>query len=179
MKERGILFSAPMVRALLAGQKTQTRRLIKPQPTAYPLGWRCPYSVETLWVRETIRRVGDRGVFAADGAASVIDTWPWQRNVLPAIHCPRGASRINLFHTSVRAEQLHDISEADAIAEGISALCGHRCRRGCGCASCVEDGCGSARDEFALLWDEINGDRAPWSSNPWVWVVSFDVEVRA
>ena len=98
----------------------------------------------------------------------------------PAIFLPRWASRLTLEVISVRVERLQEIAEADAIAEGIAARCElHNCSSLCGCASCIEDGCQTATSQFACLWDSINAKRAPWSSNPWVWVVGFRrVEVK-
>lgn len=208
MRERPILFSAPMVRAILAGRKTQTRRLVMPRPhdrhylqpmwgvspppdpvefgekhlwrevgPDYPDGpeddRRCPYGVpgDRLWVKETIRRVGSRGVFA-DGAPSVVSEWPWKRNVLTAIHCPRGASRITLEVAEIRVQRLQDISGEDAAAEGIAVP-------RCGCEVCSRSSAMCPADasahieEFFHLWDSINGARAPWSSDPWVWAVTF------
>lgn len=75
---------------------------------------------------------------------------------------PRWASRINLEVQSVRLERLQDITEEDARAEGVMD----------------DDICRvwrvpSARDAYAMLWDQINGDKAPWSTSPWVWVLRF------
>ena len=68
---------------------------------------------------------------------------------------PRHASRITLEVTGVRVERLQDISEADAIAEGV-----------------YTDPACPAYDAYAQLWDEING-LGSWEANPWVWVVGF------
>lgn len=207
MKERPILFSAPMVRAILAGTKTQTRRMVKPQPlpelrdaTVDQLGahWvkrlsddvsleshvRCPYGAAggKLWVRETIERgpllfrmgeMRDTAIYAADGAETKLDTWPWQRDVLPSIHCPRGLSRITLEVTDVRVERLQDITERDVMAEGIEQVDGalddaEIVRLAKASKLMLED----ARASFAALWESING-AGSWVANPWVWVVSF------
>lgn len=74
---------------------------------------------------------------------------------------PRWASRLVLEITAVRVERLQVISEEDARAEGVSdeAIAEH----------------GSAREAFRVLWDSINGKRAPWASNPWVWVEGLAV----
>ena len=77
----------------------------------------------------------------------------------PSIHMPRWASRISLGITSVRVERLQDISEADAIAEGVRN-------------SLHLPGGRFARENFAHLWWTINGDGS-WESNPWVWVIEF------
>lgn len=201
--ERPILFAGRMVRSILARQKTETRRIIKPPPIVagdfavdrarmeaiwpstvadrVPLK-RFAHVGDRLWVKEAIRwddALG-RAVFEADDELTVVDTWPWKRPRLPSMFMPRGVSRIALEVTALRVEQLHEIDEAGAIAEGISAQCeDHGCARGCGCALCIEGGCWSARDAYADLWREING-QSSWDSNPWVWVVTFKVtEVRS
>jgi len=74
----------------------------------------------------------------------------------PSIHMPRWASRINLEVVSVRVERLQNISEDDALAEGITL---------------VERGT-SPVDQFKKLWESINGPGS-WEANPWVWVVEF------
>lgn len=145
-KERPILFSAPMVRALLEGTKTQTRRVVKNTITedrkwvgggAIQRGdeWfslrdapvLCPYGQpgDRLWVRETWRHRGigedghaDRGGYVYRATENV--NGPAERWI-PSIHMLRAASRIDLEVTGVRVERLQDISEADAIAEGCEA----------------------------------------------------------
>ena len=140
MKERPILFSGPMVRAILSGTKTQTRRVLKPQPyfdnrgllwwewsrsagsaSIDPVGqpsdeWlkHCPYGApgDVLWVRETWAPSDLAPVlYRADGP---VRNGRWR----PSIHMPRWASRLSLRIKSVRVERLQDITEADAIAEG-------------------------------------------------------------
>jgi hypothetical protein len=196
MKERPILFSGPMVRALLEGSKTQTRRILKhpewfgcftgdcphynaddclPEIEKYVME-SCPYgrAGDRLWVRETIFRgqpVGDgydSAVYAADGGLTPLDRWYWKRDILPSIHCPYGLSRLTLEVTGVRVEQVQNIIEADAKAEG-SALWAHE-------TVTVPTGnkFPSHRHAFQALWDSINAARGfGWSANPWVWVVDF------
>jgi hypothetical protein len=209
MRERPILFSGPMVRAILDGKKTQTRRIVKPQPlTPNPTRWwwplcgakfspaefdgqllaPCPYGApgDRLWVRETCslmtvepvagavsrslstEEARQRTRFAADG------TEPYGKWT-PAIHMPRWASRLTLEVVSVRVERLNDISEADAQAEGVAPF--FEVYKGMGQEQTISTGERAAdaphRASFACLWDEINGDRALWKSNPWVWVVEF------
>ena len=75
---------------------------------------------------------------------------------------PRWASRITLELTDVRVQRLNEIGEEDARAEG--------------CQPSIVDGfveCGTRKTEFAKLWDSINAKKYPWSSNPWVWCLSF------
>ncbi len=193
MAERPILFSAPMVLAIRAGSKTQTRRVVKGSPNHVhwnPVavggigGWtdehgraiKCPYGQpgDRLWVREAIRLVPDQApddgtgpvlsVYAADNSPTVADAWPWKRSYLPPMHCPRGLSRITLEVVSVRAERLQDISEADARAEG----CPNECMTPTG------DDNGSAihgPHGYIALWESINGPDS-WAANPWVWVLT-------
>jgi hypothetical protein len=192
VKERPILFSASMVRAILAGRKTQTRRVIAFPPRGafvlvetrdgslwpyasddgesqvcddgceHPMS--CPYGApgDRLWVRETFltRCAGKvahhRAAFtdSADAAGFGAMYGGWK----PSIFMPRWASRLTLEVVSVRVERLQEITETDAAAEGIAPL---------------QMDNGDARPRFEGLWDTINGKRAPWSSNPWVWVVEF------
>jgi len=158
MTERPILFSAPMVRAILDGSKTQTRRVWK-----MPRGCdecRRPYGQpgDRLWVRETWRSYPDGIVYRADyrdtDFADAVHA-PWRAS----IHMPRSASRIELEVTGLRVERLQDISEADANAEGVKH-------------SLHLPGGRFARENFAHLWWTIHGDES-WEANPWVWVVSF------
>lgn len=185
MKTRPILCSAPMVQALLEGRKTQTRRIVKPQPNGGPqaeminLGgawglldgilsgeWCCPYGQpgDLLYVKETVGKFDGRepdayeGRYAADGEEA-FDGWYWKRPLLPSIHMPRWASRLTLRITDVRVERLQDISEDDAYAEGVTH---------------AEWGGMNAREGFRRLWESIYGTGS-WDANPWVWVISFDV----
>ena len=218
MTDRPILFTGPMVRAILDGRKTQTRRLIKvgdtieerddgtlwPHYTTWAHGddgspWApCPYGVpgDRLWARETWRYHDwtEDGLpwirYAADDArrlcANVTDDWAdrvsdaWatlsdpgnyqidgaarDRKWRPSIFLPRWASRLTLDVTEVRVERLHAITEEDAIAEGVgpAPFCKAGRPPGLEHVEAYED-----------LWDAINGKRAPWASDPWVWVVEF------
>lgn len=175
MSERPILFSGPMVRAILEGRKTVTRRVIRGSlPTdPAPVHFACPYGRkgDRLWVRETFYcddyRYPDAPVedlrrlleYRADHRCA---NWEagcpcrdenGRSNWRPSIHMPRWACRLELEVVSVRAERLHEITDgAEVLAEGVLT---------------------SSRDGFANLWDEINGKRAPWRDNPWVWRVEF------
>ncbi|ANN78933.1 hypothetical protein [Bordetella flabilis] len=197
MRERPILFSAPMVRAILAGTKTQTRRVVKPAKDRdigcalapcelageinrgeYRNSWYGKIG-DRLWVRETHLNswrinpedpTGPR-VFShvAAFAADGHELSPGEKWI-PSIHMLRAASRITLEITGVRVERLQQITAADARAEGILAR---------GCLSCSEpEPCGcssphsSSLDDFRSLWLDINGPRS-WNANPWVWVVEF------
>ena len=185
MRERPILFSAPMVRAILAGAKTQTRRPVKPRKdraigcelACYELAdefnagdyMNAPWAPgDRLWVRETFcdHWHMDRGVieYRADGEldSDMFDagcTWR------PSIHMPRWASRITLEVTGVRVEQLQEISYEDAKAEGAEFW------RNDGTLTELPP-CSAHRYEFEDLWTSINGADS-WDANPWVWVVSF------
>lgn len=146
MRERPILFSGPIVRAILAGQKTQTRRVAKEFAgrddldailRRFPNQNGCPYGQpgDRLWVRENFDFLPAGGhddpqaceiVYWADGSSEprsappdynpMIYSYP---KVRPSIHMPRWASRILLEIVSVRVERLQDISDADAQAEGV------------------------------------------------------------
>lgn len=189
MSERPILFSAPMVRALLDGRKAQTRRVAKEFDgldvdgilKRFPHQKGGPYEVgQTLWVREAWTEVpwvhadGEKDtqvLYRADAPGKNVfdpergDRWR------PSIHMPRWASRITLRVTNVRVEKLQDISPEDAEAEGVFR---HIARHSIDKVFRDERGA-TAIARFRELWDSINAKRAPWKSNPWVWVVTFEV----
>lgn len=212
MKERPILFSPDMVKAILLGEKSQTRRVVLPQwpgdsiieemSATTPEGWQtighsghwwdagccsyqryCPYGVpgDRLWVREAWQRVeaydGYGCCYRADEQILAVETdedgngldqlkvphvelfdvgdHPWR----PSIYMPRGLSRINLTIKNIRVERVQSISEADCIAEGFKDI-----------------GAGDLLAMYANKWNVLNAKRGfPWSSNPWVWVIEFDL----
>lgn len=200
--EKPLLCNAEMVRAILDGIKTNTRRPMDPQPDGklevlegcddFMLGgthgkkrsvWRCPFGKkgDRLWVREcfaVVPHVTDNGPkhkLKGDGTGV---TWraDWNGNPSgfkwkPSIHMPRWASRINLEITDVRVERVQDISEEDAIAEGIEVskpdITPVRFKN-------YRDGRFTPlpRHSFETLWESIYG-KSSWRLNPWVWVVAF------
>lgn len=232
MKERPILFSAPMVRALLAGRKTQTRRIVSHPIAREPeMLWNakthlfylpgstvgvhvpCLYGVpgDRMWVRETwapgpsvypfdaVVYRADTSPLAGDDPATADhvqstpsphpDCYACERERCgfrwrPSIHMPRKASRIQLEVTAVRVERLQSITAADACAEGAAELLDskHPLRdrvyeqhgKWTGKPKLDVDGpYAGAVEAFATLWDSINGERASWASNPFVWCISF------
>jgi len=208
MKDRPILFSAPMIRAILDGRKTQTRRVLDAwcdEPPAFvedgvvtafdendrPYRWPRTNAVgDRLWVREAHYLTDDgdyeRAVYAADAAdvrlhLSGVEQlrachpnidWSKHARLRPSIHMPRWASRITQIVTHVRVQRLQDISEDDAIAEGVV-----RVRDAChvirGFDYDLSGLCHtSAITPFQKLWMHINGDDA-WEANPWVAAYTF------
>lgn len=180
IKERPILFSGPMVRALLDGGKTQTRRVVKARPDRN-MGSRCvlqphelaveinrgdyqncPYGQpgDLLWVRETFTKIIGKsgGWIATEYRASLGDTLGIKKRWTPAIHMPRAASRITLEITGVRVERLQDISDDDAMAEGVDRT-----------NTSIP---GYAKERYRRLWESINGPGS-WAANPWMWVIEF------
>lgn len=178
MKERPILLSGPMVRAVLDGRKTQTRRVVKPEhlkmsgevhsvlqtlPDRFTadLLTLCPYGQagERLWVRETFSA---HGAFGADGRiayrADIPDgNEPHGLKWKPSIFMPRRACRLVLEITEIRADRLQNITFRDALAEGIGSS---------------DSPWGLMFSAWRKLWKSINGE-ASWESNPWVWVIEF------
>ena len=84
------------------------------------------------------------------------------------IHMPRWASRLTLELTAVRVQRLQEISEADAIAEGVLP-----CPDEPMYADEPHERYLPPQFRFGDLWDSINAKRAPWSSNPWVFALTF------
>jgi hypothetical protein len=223
-RERPILFSGPMVRAILAGSKTQTRRIVKlghvgtfrrSETKGYDWTFRgsrrgstrfhsscwqdlrhqqlielCPYGLvgHRLWVRETWLPLWHSGAgfdtclpptgreghpdvikYRADGEKPCDFDGSWW----PSIHMRRRYSRITLEITAVRVERLNDISEVDAIAEGLIAWTDPprvpTKHYGLSRADVWE---ADPRMAYKRLWESINGANS-WAANPWVWVVEF------
>ncbi len=197
MKQRPILFSAPMVRALLAGSKTQTRRAVAPAPemvtdkTIAPWqgdpaalqrlltlnGKTCRYGQpgDRLWVREawkahpTFDHLPPRDIPQTHIWYMADDGYKAESRYRQSMFMPRWASRITLEIVSICVERLQDISEADARAEGA---------RECDPVSGREVLLAgpSQRGSYVLhyrdIWEQINGPGS-WALNPWVWVVEF------
>ncbi len=170
MKERPILFSAPMVRAILGGRKTQTRRIAKEAEHGKSRACRYGAPGDRLWVRETWSKAKSCNAsdlfYRADGerqygrqhALSYVER---ENRWRPSIHMPRWASRINLEVTGVRVERLQEISTTDAEAEGWPG----------------PDERNSIQSAYPIawyscLWESINGAES-WAANPWVWIIEF------
>lgn len=175
MNEHPILFSEKMVRAILAGKKSQTRRIVKQDPKGkipFTDELPCPYghTGDFLWVRESWQAQNTSGLWWHEVPRNDRSFWNWAftnpvepayeaipPRWIPSIHMPRMACRIELEITQLRIERLNNISESDAIAE-----------------SCTGENFDTPVNDFIWLWDSINAERGySWSSNPFVWVVSF------
>lgn len=180
-----ILFNTEMVRAILDGRKTVTRRVVKPQPESRPTPmkkdscWpgcfaiqgtakviRPPYQPgDTLWVRETwAKSMAGTFMYQADDKAIMVDRWR------PSIHMPREAARLFLRVTGVRVERLKDIDGHGILKEGIdngksNPAMGTRWENMQSMA-------------FAELWNStLKSADLPlygWAANPWVWVIEFE-----
>ena len=153
--------------------------------STYPSAQRCPYGVpgDRLWVRETWAGAlcdSENGgvLYRADCTAPGSPSPADLSRGAPArwrspIHMPRWASRLTLEVVGVRVERLHAITEADAQAEGLPPRAPQRAMFGLKPSSePVWVNC-THIEAFAVMWEEINGERAPWRSNPWVWVIEF------
>jgi hypothetical protein len=189
-----------MVRALIEGRKTQTRRITKLQDRIHvdgKGGWLypglLPYAPgDRLYVREawSAEAVYDdtpprnlefdscQICYDADQSWSDRDAMSVAGRLRPSIHMPRWASRLTLNATDVRVQRLQEISEADAKAEG-AAHCetcndvGWINSGPDGGWQCPAHGCGDPYiDCFRKLWISLHGTGA-WDANPWVIAISF------
>lgn len=132
----------------------------------------CPYGQvgDRLWIREALVRLGNYVTYTHDGAVIQRDgkpiLWPWKVGKLASRYMPYWACRSWAELVAVRVEQVQNISEADAIAEGT-------CVDPERCAPYYQER-GVHRRRFEKLWDSINEPRGyGWASNPWVWVLTF------
>jgi hypothetical protein len=189
VKERGILFTGEMVRAILDGRKTVTRRLVKHRGEVAPAscrikrgtypngsegwfadwrheaGWQralhCDYGGpgDVMWVKEAFSacRHGVNHPACVDYRADGREDFKWTS----PLYMPRALSRITLEVVDVRVERLWDLTEAEAIAEGVAT------------PSYPPSVLEPHATLFQIVWDRINGKKAPWALNPWVWRVEF------
>lgn len=205
MTDRPILFSASMIRALLDGRKTQTRRMLRhPEYFGCPTG-DCPHNYQAecnaamaalsatdvgfaigdrLWVKETWRTWRDydalRPTFLPTDAPAFYeadrDNCDRHGKVRVSIHMPRWASRLTLTVTDVRVQRLQDCSEADAVDEGLLAGVFPGFWRN---PSNLSVDCPNAVSAYAALWDSINSEPGKrWEDNPWIVVVGFECQRR-
>lgn len=225
MKEYPIIFSSAMIRAILNGSKTQTRRIILPWPDAWIRGsdgtfkvpmkktnkkpganraiWqeddgtcyetmKCPYGQEgdRLWVRESwAQQLSGKFIYKADYpdgfAADQTATGAWK----PSIHMPRSVCRILLQVEEIRAERLMDITEEDAMAEGVQKLFSDQDINFPNYKAELDlkpmpyknylwpkfaafSSCTTAKQSFHTLWRAIHGPD-PVYENPWVRAITF------
>lgn len=227
MADRRILFSDPMIRAILEGRKTQTRRVIRRMPELFEVapGQLCevapsqiegetparirtgnvitsrtlPYGMgDRVWVREAhaiMPRTAYRGSIGTgtiqqiehptDGYSAAVFREGFDRSGQPlwrsAVHMPRWASRLTLTVTDLRIQRLWDISEADAVAEGVEhdpdtdSFWGAEGRGLKGATRQYLHASSAFRD----LWDSLNAKRGfGWGTNPWVCAVTFTAHQR-
>lgn len=181
MKFHPILFSTEMVKAILEGRKTMTRRVMKPQASADDIekvdNWNdvlpgCKFGKvgDILWVRESFRYdvVQDKnGVFqdVYTYKNDFPDEYPKILSWKPSIHMPKIACRIFLKIKSVRVEQLHHVTGKDVLSEGVdngksNAAMGVRWEN-------------MQQMAFEELWSKIYGQES-WQANPYVWVIEFE-----
>lgn len=212
MKQKPILFSSEMIQAILEGRKTQTRRTVKPQPVdvsdiddenlegCFVLDGKlrkadrygsfevpCKYGSvgDLLWVKESYRNRSvpywqdDMGHDCIQYKADYINP---KGSWTSPIYMPKSAARIWLQITNIRVERLKDITEEDAIAEGVQTInvmvypemnndVRFRDYR-----KPKDDPRGdllrTASASFFTLFGSINGERAVMD-DPWVWVIEF------
>ena len=198
-----ILFNTEMVKAILDGRKTVTRRVLKvpskykniPFVTArlvntngeivtYAKGQPAPIIIphphqvgDVLYVRETWMGNGERFYYKADGKHHKLDNLIGDKPFFkwrPSIHMPKEAARIFLRITDVRVERLRDMKDIDAYKEGITDCKGNKCK---GYELC-DTLSNHVKKCFSYLWNSTikkqDLDKYGWNSNPWVWVYEFE-----
>lgn len=202
MKETDILFKPFLTRAIIEGRKTQTRRLIKEQPKLdfHPLVmkgegedagfWKlnpheepikCRYGVpgDFLWVKETWKWEGETAytdlcpignfLYKLDDADDIILGWK------SSMFMPKRAARIYLKITDIRVQKLQQITDEDAIKEGIQEFTGGKVTK-YGIKgwkrTLFKD---TPREAFRVLWEQVNG-KGSWDENPYLWVLDFHID---
>lgn len=187
MKESPIPFSTEMVQAILEGKKTMTRRIFKDNPRVKSYNGPVdlkemyknfqPYLLsfskygehnDILWVRETFSPFGEGHIYKADALPEFEDLdIKWRASMF----LPKEAARIWLQITDITIERLQDITNEDALKEGIKVIEHDEAHY-----DYMNEGGSYAhpRGSFFSLWRKINGDES-LDLNPWVWAISFKV----
>ena len=191
MAIKPILFNTEMVKAIVDGRKTQTRRAIR-HVRAYGNATGRPFKEapankgDVLWVRETWGLYHQEPFFFVYKADSepgdefdCDPEWKWR----PNIHMPKEAARLFLLVTDIRMERLQQLTDTDAEREGIGNLFLEDVGFGdkdYGCISYSDSKgyIGFQKEQFAHLWDstikKADLDTYGWEANPWVWVIEFE-----
>lgn len=199
-----ILFNTEMVRAILDGRKTMTRRCVKfingknPNWTGYvkdglmiyngtnePCIKPCQYHPgDIMYVRETWGEGYEEGtyIYKADDKLANLPEFKESSKLIyhPSIHMPKEATRIFLKVTNVRVERLEDMTNKDALKEGAQGVkCDHAGLGAYGCTDCMNTGWLEPPIlEFVGIWNSTikksDLDRYGWDANPWVWVIEFE-----
>lgn len=195
MKELPILFSAPMIRALLANKKTCTRRIINPQPIhdeesgyvftgnhskMYDIhNWKekfyldnCRYGNvgDLLYVRETGYYHKEEKKWFYKATDPLTDNISLGYKWKSSIHLRKEGSRIWLLNLGVKIERLQDIPKSQAIEEGIIKLSGEVLGNALYMNYLSDEPFSDPRQSYRSLWESINGP-ASWEANPWVYSV--------
>ena len=180
MKEHLQTFTTQQVQDLLAGRKTQDRKIAKNLPLSFltspevynskSMNYLCPWEIgDRILVQETfcyyysIKDEQGNPELAYKASINPVchKNFKWKRS----IHCPREACRITLEITDIWAERLQDISEEDAIAEGVCELANREFSLNGGAFRA-----NYPQRTFSFLWDSTSqGKKHPWEKNDWVW----------
>ena len=187
---RPILFNSLMVHALLDGRKTQTRRIVKDEllqkykdreseivdfMKVTMVDSKKPKIGEILWVRESFIQKDNRIIYRSPvwSKNDLPDGYKWK----PSFFMPKSACRLFLKIMNIRLERLYDISEQDAINEGIlsgaSPYTYQKYRNYMQYGGHTEL---TAKDSYKSLWINFNGQES-WDDNPFIWVYDFEVSL--
>lgn len=191
MAIKPILFNTEMVRAILEGRKSCTRRIIKPQPQGY-----FEVSEEPLYIYDTDGKQGKiTPPYQPGDILYVRETWKqapngyyyyedWQRNDIadvtkwkPSIHMPKKATRIWLKVMNVRVERLQEITDEQAKREGIQydeCPTGFTWKQETDMHNCYTTPIGAMQALWNSTIKKSDLDQHGWDVNPWVWVIEFE-----
>jgi hypothetical protein len=180
---KGKIFNAQEVQAIISGNKTMFRKITPFQPTNELavdslLRLYKPYQIgQMIFVKEVFcKSIFGKAIYKDEekeirglGGKEVVVKWK------PATHMKQEHSRLTLQITEIRVERLADISEEDAIAEGVvypnTPVCCHRYQTHC----CGDYEAENASWEFKQLWNATHKKlEEKFEANPFVWSIQFE-----